>query len=224
MSLVEFRDVYKRYQMGEITINAVDGISFSVEEGEFAVVVGASGAGKTTLLHCLAGLTEYDGTPLQDTKNVGFVFQEPRLLPYSTVEENIFYVGATVEETERALRLLEIEALAKKYPDEISGGEKQRVALARAIAKSPKLLLLDEPFSSLDLPLKIRLTETLKKLCEAYKPTVVFVTHDIDEALAVGHSVCVIKDGKIAYSYQGEPCAYGENSQEKRQIIRALTK
>ena len=193
-------------------------------DGKTTCILGASGAGKTTLLHCLAGLTEYDGTPLQGTENVGFVFQEARLLPYSTVEENIFYVGATVEETERALRLLEIEALAKKYPDEISGGEKQRVALARAIAKSPKLLLLDEPFSSLDLPLKIRLTETLKKLCEAYKPTVVFVTHDIDEALAVGHSVCVIKDGKIAYSYQGEPCAYGENSQEKRQIIRALTK
>lgn len=192
-------------------------------DGKTTCILGVSGVGKTTLLHCLAGLTDYEGTLVEQTENVGFVFQEPRLLPFSTVEENIKYVGATEEETQDALQLLEISGLAQKYPDQISGGEKQRVALARAIAKKPKLLLLDEPFSSLDLPLKIRLTETFKDLCKRYTPTVVYVTHDIDEALAVGHTVYVIKDGKIAYTCDGEPCIYGENSEKKQQIIRALT-
>lgn len=200
-----------------------EGLALEILDGKTTCVLGVSGVGKTTLLHCLAGLTDYEGTFSGQTQDVGFVFQQPRLLPFSTVEENIKYVGATDEETQETLRLLEIECLAKKYPDQISGGEKQRVALARAIAKKPKLLLLDEPFSSLDLPLKIRLTEAFKDLYAEYKPTVVYVTHDIDEALAVGHTVYVIKDGKIAYTCEVEPCAYGENFEKKQQIIQALT-
>lgn len=198
-------------------------VDLEIEDGKVTCILGESGAGKTTLLHCLAGLTEYEGNADGVPENIGFVFQEPRLLPFLTVEENLQYVGASVEETQTALELLEISAHAKKYPDALSGGEKQRVALARAIAKRPKLLLLDEPFSSLDVPLKIRLLKAFKRLYESYTPTVVFVTHDIDEALSIGHTAYVIKDGKVRYKTEYTPCAYAENSTGKRNIVKALT-
>ena len=210
--------ITKRY--GEKTV--FENLTLELADGKVTCILGASGAGKTTLLHCLAGLTEYEGVVDGLPKGVGFVFQEPRLLPFLTVEENLAYVGATAEETAEALELLHISAFAKKYPNQLSGGEKQRVALARAIAKKPKLLLLDEPFSSLDLPLKIRLLEAFEKLYQEYAPTVVFVTHDIDEALCIGHTAYVIKDGK-AYSHTYTPCPYGENALTKTEIIKTLT-
>ena len=199
-----------------------DGFTIEIPDGEVTCILGASGVGKTTLLHCLAGLTTFDGEITGKTENVGFVFQEPRLLPFLTVEENLAYVGASEEEIRTALQVLEISAYAKGYPDRLSGGEKQRVALARAIAKKPPLLLLDEPFSSLDLPLKLRLLSAFKKLYQSYTPTVVFVTHDIDEALCIGQRIVVLKDGKTVREIETTPCEYGENVQEKKQIVQAL--
>ena len=193
-------------------------------DGEITCIVGASGVGKTTLLRCLAGLTDFEGQIDGNAGNVGFVFQEPRLLPWLTVEENVSYVGATTDEIRTALDLVEIPTLAKKYPSELSGGEKQRVALCRAIVKKPPLLLLDEPFSSLDLPLKLRLLDAFDALYQSYTPTVVFVTHDIDEALCIGRRVLVLKDGKTAYDVRVQPGPYGENYQEKKKIIQAITR
>lgn len=211
--------ITKRY--GEKKV--FDEFSAELVDGEITCIVGASGVGKTTLLRCLAGLTDFDGQIDGKTDNVGFVFQEPRLLPWLTVEENVAYVGATAEEIRTALALVEIPTLAKKYPSELSGGEKQRVALCRAIVKQPPLLLLDEPFSSLDLPLKLRLLESFYTLYQSYTPTVVFVTHDIDEALCIGRRVMVLKNGKTAYDVRVQPCSYGENYQEKKKIIQAIT-
>lgn len=193
-------------------------------DGEITCIVGASGVGKTTLLRCLEGLTDFEGQIDGNAGNVGFVFQEPRLLPWLTVEENVSYVGATADEVRTALELVEIPTLAKKYPSELSGGEKQRVALCRAIVKKPPLLLLDEPFSSLDLPLKLRLLDAFDTLYQSYTPTVVFVTHDIDEALCIGRRVLVLKDGKTAYDVRVQPGPYGENYQEKKKIIQAITR
>ena len=200
-----------------------DGFALEILSGEVTCILGASGVGKTTLLHCLAGLTPFEGEIDGKTEKVGFVFQEPRLLPFLTVEENLAYVGASEDEIRTALELLEISAYAKQYPDMLSGGEKQRVALARAIVKKSPLLLLDEPFSSLDLPLKLRLISAFKTLYQSYTPTVVFVTHDIDEALCIGQRIVVLKDGEAIYSARVTPCAYGENAKEKQNVLQAIT-
>lgn len=210
--------ITKRY--GDKTV--FEDFCLELADGKVTCILGASGAGKTTLLHCLAGLTDYEGSIDGLESNVGFVFQEPRLLPFATVEENLSYVGGTPEEIAETLEMLALTDFAKKYPRALSGGEKQRVALARAVVKKPKLLLLDEPFSSLDLPLKLRFLETFNKLYERYAPTVVFVTHDIDEALCVGHTACVMRDGKphlVAYT----PGEYGTNAEKKAEIIKMLT-
>ncbi len=201
----------------------LDHFDLEMEKGKVTCILGASGAGKTTLLRILAGLTDFEGSVQDLPSDVGFVFQEPRLLPCLTVEDNISYVGATAEETAKALAITEMSAHAQKYPAQLSGGEKQRVSLARAIAKKPRLLLLDEPFSSLDLPLKLRLLQVFQRLRAEYAPTVVFVTHDIDEALTVGDSAVVIGNGKKIFQTAYTPSAYGENVEIKRQMVRALT-
>ncbi|MBQ4250924.1 MAG: ABC transporter ATP-binding protein, partial [Ruminococcus sp.] len=170
MSLVEFRDVYKRYQMGEITINAVDGISFSVEEGEFAVVVGASGAGKTTVLNILGGMDSCtEGEIIVGGRNVsrlsdrqlieyrrydiGFVFQFYNLVHNLTAKENVELAAQICRDpmdSEKALESVGLLERKDNFPAQLSGGEQQRVSIARALAKNPKLLLCDEPTGALD--------------------------------------------------------------------------
>ncbi len=210
--------ITKRY--GEKTV--LENFTLSLDEGKVTCILGKSGAGKTTLLHCLAGLTAYEGEIEGAPDSLGYVFQEDRLLPHLTVEENLAYVGASEAQIQDALAQMEVSAHAKKYPCALSGGEKQRVSLARAVAKKPALLLLDEPFSSLDLPLKVRLLQTLETLHDAYRPTVVFVTHDIDEALTVGDCVYVIDEGKTVYHSTFSRTAYGENAEERKRIIQAI--
>ena len=205
---------------GERTV--FDHYTLQIPDGKITCVLGNSGVGKTTLLKCISGLTTFKGEVERKDAALGYVFQEARLIPHLTVEENLAYIGASQEEIDKSLQALEISALAKKPASTLSGGEKQRVALARAIAKKPSLLLLDEPFSSLDLPLKLRLLDAFNTLQKEYAPTVIFVTHDIDEALFVADNIVVIKDGKTAYENVVTPCNYGENAQERKQIIKAI--
>lgn len=205
---------------GEKTV--FDNYALQIPDGKITCVLGNSGVGKTTLLKCISGLTAFVGEVETQDNTLGYVFQEPRLIPHLTVEENLAYIGASQEEIDGKLRALEIFALAKKRACTLSGGEKQRVALARAMVKKAKLLLLDEPFSSLDLPLKLRLLDTFRVLQKEYVPTVIFVTHDIDEALFVADNIVVIKDGKTAYETGITPCEYGKNTQERTNIIQAL--
>lgn len=189
MSLVEFRDVYKRYQMGEITINAVDGISFSVEEGEFAVVVGASGAGKTTVLNILGGMDSCtEGEIIVGGRNVsrlsdrqlieyrrydiGFVFQFYNLVHNLTAKENVELAAQICRDpmdSEKALESVGLLERKDNFPAQLSGGEQQRVSIARALAKNPKLLLCDEPTGALDYNTGRQILALLQDTCHRQK-------------------------------------------------------
>lgn len=200
--------------------------ALEIEDGKILCVLGESGGGKTTLLNILAGLTVYEGAIDGAPKTVGYIFQEPRLLPNLTVEGNLRYVGGTPEKIDELLAKTELTAQRDKKPRALSGGEKQRVALARAFLSDSEVLLLDEPFSSLDTALKIRLAEVFAALWQANKRTAVFVTHDIEEACMLAHRVVVLKDGKIALDLDmgggGFPREYGKNSATKEKILAAL--
>ena len=216
MSLVEFHNVYKRYKMGEITINAVDGISFSVEEGEFAVVVGASGAGKTTVLNLLGGmdsLTEgeilvrgsdigkYSDKKLIEYRrhDIGFVFQFYNLVHNLTAKENVELAAQICRDpldSEAALDSVGLLDRMDNFPAQLSGGEQQRVSIARALAKKPALLLCDEPTGALDYNTGRQILALLQDTCRREKMTVVLITHNSAITPMADH-IIEMKSGKI---------------------------
>lgn len=223
MSLVEFRDVYKRYQMGEITINAVDGISFSVEEGEFAVVVGASGAGKTTVLNILGGMDSCtEGEIIVGGRNVsrlsdrqlieyrrydiGFVFQFYNLVHNLTAKENVELAAQICRDpmdSEKALESVGLLERRDNFPAQLSGGEQQRVSIARALAKNPKLLLCDEPTGALDYNTGRQILALLQDTCHRQKMTVMLITHN-NAITPMADHVIEMKSGKIVRDVYNE--------------------
>ena len=209
---------------GEQTV--FDGLTLEIRDKEILCVLGESGGGKTTLLHILAGLLPYEGAIENAPKNVGYIFQEPRLLPNLTVEQNLAYAGGRYEDIQEILQKTELFSLRKKRPSELSGGEKQRVAIARAFLSDAPLLLLDEPFSSLDTALKLRLANVFAKMWQEKPRTAVFVTHDLEEALMLGHRIIVLKKGQIVLDIdlpKSElPRPYGKDSIEKERIVSVL--
>lgn len=185
-------------------VAAVEGLELSALPGEFVAIVGPSGAGKSTLLNIIAGLDrEMEGDIRMDgqslhanvavAERIGFVFQEPRLMPWLTVMDNLLLVlDNSAESRERVRHLLSEVGLAGKeqaYPNQLSGGMQRRVSLARAFVMQPELLLMDEPFLSLDAPTAERLYGLLLTLWEEFHPTVLFVTHYLTEALALADRV-----------------------------------
>ena len=190
-------------------------INFEIQEGELLVLVGPSGAGKTTLLNVLAGLSPYQGSVLFDGKpidrlppfrrKVGYVFQDLLLFPHLTVFENLLVAmkrlsAGTVQKRARADQLLQafrMERFSTRYPHELSGGEQQRIALARAVATEPSILLLDEPFVSLDFRTTRYLRQELKKQQRQRRLTTLFVTHNLAEARELGDRIAVFKNGRI---------------------------
>ena len=189
-------------------VDALRGVSLEVAAGTFVSVVGPSGCGKTTLLRMLNGLVRPDGgdillsgEPPSPGPHAGFVFQSFRLLPWRTVRANIeFALEATTlpaaERRERATRYLGLVGLtrfADSYPSELSGGMKQRVALARALAVQPEVLLMDEPFASLDAQTRELMQIELARLWEEHKSMVVFVTHSVDEAILLSDKIVLMK-------------------------------
>ena len=200
---------------------ALDGVSIDIATGETAVVLGPSGCGKTTLLRVIAGLEVPDGGEIlvdgttvaargrvlvpPHQRRLGFVFQDLALWPHLTVRENLDFVlqSGKVSRSQRqaraheVLRLVRVDSLSARYPHELSGGEQQRVALARAIVGQPRILLLDEPLSSLDPELRSTLREELARLRGALDLTMVYVTHDREDAAALANRVIEMQAGRI---------------------------
>ena len=216
MSLVEFKNVYKQYKMGEVTINAVDGISFNIEEGEFAVVVGSSGAGKTTVLNILGGMdsatkgevfvADRDVSQLSDKElidyrrfDIGFVFQFYNLIPNLTARENIelaTQISKNPLDPDTALESVGLSERVNNFPAQLSGGEQQRVSIARALAKRPKLLLCDEPTGALDYNTGRAILKLLQDTCRKEKMTVVLITHN-QAITPMADRVIRMKSGKV---------------------------
>ena len=178
----------------------LNGFSARFEEGKINCLLGPSGVGKTTVLNVLAGLTKFEGQAERSEK-ISYIFQESRLLNHLTVWENVEYVLMFMPEKERAprikrlLELTEIYDRRNDFPTALSGGMARRVAMARAYAYPAELLLMDEPFSALDIALKLRQMEVYNALSKEFPRTSVFVTHDMDEALLFADKIFVMRSG-----------------------------
>lgn len=213
---IEYRGVCKNYGEREV----LHDVSLTVDEGEFVTIVGASGGGKTTLLKVTNGLVLPDrgavllhgreippGSWVEQRRNMGYAIQGSVLFPHMTVEQNIAYVpnllnGRDRQRTAGAVRKwMEIvgldEDLLPRYPDELSGGQQQRVGIARALAASPDILLMDEPFGAVDEITREQLQTEISRIHRQTGITVLFVTHDISEALRLGTKVLVLDGGRV---------------------------
>ena len=211
----------KYYVTDTYEVHALDGVTFSVEDGEFLAIVGTSGSGKTTLLNLLGGLdvpTEggvwIRGKSLKDMeaeertifrrRNIGFVFQQYNLVPVLSVHENIVLplrldgTGIDQELFEEIVMLLGIQNQLERLPGTLSGGQQQRVGIARALAADAKILLMDEPFGALDEITKRAMQNEMLSLQKQLHMTIVFITHDIQEAMKLGDRVLVMEKGRIA--------------------------
>ncbi len=217
MSYISFEDVKKIYQMGEVTIHAVDGVNFNIEKGEFAIIVGPSGAGKTTVLNMLGGMdacsggtimvdgalvSSYNAKQLTTYRrhDIGFVFQFYNLVQNLTALENVELAAQICKNPLDAAQVLEHVGLGHRlgnFPAQLSGGEQQRVAIARALAKNPKLLLCDEPTGALDYVTGKQILKLLQDTCRQEGMTVVVITHNT-ALTPMADRVIRIKNGKVA--------------------------
>jgi iron(III) transport system ATP-binding protein len=216
MSFIEVKKVFKKYPGRKV--DAVNGVSFNIEQGEIISLIGESGCGKTTLLKLINGLEDSDqgeillnGSPITGpSKNlvpghpmIQMLFQSYNLFPKHTVMENILYTLRHHDEAQQArrakelIKLCKLEKLENNLPAELSGGQQQRVALARALANKPALLLMDEPFSNLDIILKTELKNDIVDIIKSTGTTLLCVTHDVTEALSISDKIAVMKDGHL---------------------------
>lgn len=177
-----------------------EGFSLEIEDNKTTVILGKSGIGKTTLLSIISNLTDYEGE-VSGFGEISYVFQEPRLIPFLTVEENLKYALSSVYEKEnldevidKYLEITGLSRLKNKLASNLSGGEKQRVSLIRAFSYPSKTILLDEPFSSLDVGLKMKIIDLYSDLLKFFPKTAVLVTHDIDEALYLADDVIFLSE------------------------------
>ncbi len=216
MSLIEFKNVSKIYRLGEVEIPALNGVDFTIDEGEFVVVLGASGAGKSTILNILGGMdsatggevivagddiTKYSQKQLTmyRREKVGFVFQFYNLITNLNALENVEFAASVTNnhlDPAKTLEEVGLSERARNFPSQLSGGEQQRVAIARAVAKNPLLLLCDEPTGALDYKTGKMVLKLLEKVNGDYKKTVVLITHN--SAIApMADKVIHVKSGKV---------------------------
>ena len=213
---IEFRDVKKIYKMGEVNIEALSGVDFTVNKGEFVVVAGASGAGKSTILNILGGMdsptsgeiivdnnkiNEYTNKELTTYRryDIGFVFQFYNLVQNLTARENVELATQICKDPLDIDEVMEAVGLTNRknnFPAQLSGGEQQRVAIARALAKNPKILLCDEPTGALDYNTGKSILKLLQDTCRKYEMTVIIITHNL-ALTPMGDKVIKVKNGKI---------------------------
>jgi len=182
----------------------LQGVDLSIAAGEFVALLGKSGSGKSTILRALAGLDEgIDGSgTIAVPARRSVLFQDSRLLPWKKVVDNVTLGLDAAEARASALKALEEVELQHRtdaWPKTLSGGEQQRVALARSLVRRPELILADEPFSALDALTRIRMQRLLLDLCSRHQPSVLFVTHDVEEAMRLADRILIITDGVISY-------------------------
>lgn len=218
--MIELKHLSCYYKVKGGHLLVLDNIDLSIPTGQTMVVIGESGCGKTTLLKAIAGMLKYtEGDLLIDGRNVAdfnkrsndmsYVSQEYVLYPHLTVFENIAYPltnsKVKYEEINRLVREVAksfgLTYLLTRKPFQLSGGQQQLVALARAFVKKPSIILLDEPFSNLDIETRRKMRKLVLNYCKEYNPTLIYVTHDIDDALLIADRIIKIDDGKIATSY-----------------------
>lgn len=215
MELLKLENVKFAYK----NTSVIEDFNLSVDEGSFTTLLGSSGCGKTTILRLISGFLnpdsgtikingEIQNNVLPNRRKVGMVFQDYALFPHLTVEQNLFYgLNLTRPSKEQkaqneqivktTARNLDIESLMNRFPSELSGGQQQRVALGRALVLQPKILLMDEPLSSLDTNLRLKVREELKEIQQRLKITTVYVTHDREEAFSLSDKIAVMNNGKI---------------------------
>lgn len=210
--ILQLKKLTKTFSKGKV--KALNEISFSLSKGKILAVVGESGSGKTTLIRIITGLETQDyGNVVfknnvvssntifiePEKRNIGMVFQEYALFPHFTVFDNIAF-GISKNKNQRVTEVLALVALKgfeKRFPHELSGGQQQRVALARALAPKPELLILDEPFSNLDVILRQQLRSDIKEILKKTNTTSIFVTHDIKDALKISDEILVLQKGNL---------------------------
>ncbi len=216
MTYIELNNVQKNYRMGEVTIVAADGVSFTINKGEFALVVGASGAGKTTVLNLLGGMDSLSGGTIQVDNadissynrrqlteyrrtDIGFVFQFYNLVQNLTARENVelaTQISPDPLDVDLVLAQVGLSERKDNFPSQLSGGEQQRVAIARALAKNPKLLLCDEPTGALDYNTGRSILKLLQDTCHNTGMTVIVITHNL-ALTAIADKVIRMRNGKV---------------------------
>ncbi len=215
--MIRFENIVKTYENGR---TVVDGLNLHIREGEILVLIGPSGCGKTTTMKMINRLVEPTKgkifikdedisklDPVQLRRNIGYVIQNIGLLPHMTIAENVALVpklkkwdkDAYIARVNELLRMVNLdpELYGSRYPNELSGGQQQRIGVIRAMAADPPIILMDEPFSALDPISREQLQDELVRLQEVISKTIIFVTHDIDEAIKIANRICIVKDGNI---------------------------
>ncbi|MDF2935694.1 MAG: sulfonate transporter ATP-binding protein [Paenibacillaceae bacterium] len=232
---LHIESLYKSFPTPQGEIKALQNIALDVREGEIVTIIGPSGCGKSTLLKIIAGLDRsYQGKVLLNGQPIdgpsiekGVIFQEPRLFPWLNVEKNIagnlsLKKPEIRERVNELIELVRLSGFEKAYPRELSGGMAQRVAIARALLRNPKVLLLDEPFGALDAFTRSHMQEVLLDIWESNKTTMLFVTHDLDEAVFLGDRVVVMhaRPGRIKSIQQIELSHPRKKANDSFQHIR----
>ena len=215
LTVLSLKNISKRFFARERVINAVHRISLDVASGEFVTMVGPSGCGKSTILNIVSGLmrptkgtVELDGRPVHGvTREVGYVTQQPNLMPWRTLIDNVSFPlqiagAAKSERNDRAAELIAMVGLAgfeKSYPHELSGGMRQRANIVRTLTYAPKVMLMDEPFGPLDAQTRVVLQDQLLEIWSRTGVTIVFITHDLHEAIGLGDRVVLMsaRPGRI---------------------------
>ena len=238
MNVLTFTDVSKSY---DNQLRVIDRLSFSIEKGEFITLIGPSGCGKTTLLKMINGLIPFDegvisvkDRSLADwdliklRREIGYVIQQIGLFPHMTIEKNIGYVLSLLgrdlgEQKEKAKELIKLVGLdadyLTRYPRELSGGQKQRVGVARALAADPDIILMDEPFGAVDDITRKVLQDEMKALHKKLQKTIVFVTHDIEEAIKLGTRIVLMDRGRIIQAGTKEEMLFAPTTEFTKRFL-----